>query len=112
MRLLVDHLRVHPVHRREVVHELALLLGHVRQHLALLVRGEEVREALLDERAELGVCARERCEVVGVCDLVGGGAGVAVGADAEGFGEEGVPPRDRAFVGAFELLAGLAAGGV
>ena len=41
VRLLVDHLRVHAVHRRDVVHELALLLGHVRQDLDLLVRREE-----------------------------------------------------------------------
>ena len=40
--------------------------------------------------------------------MVGAGAGVAVGADAEGFGEEGVAPRDGAFVGALRLLGGFA----
>ncbi len=108
MRLLVDHLRVDAVHDGEVVHEPALLLGHVWQHLALLLGDEEVREALLDERAELRVRTRERHELVRVRDLLQRAAALAVGGvDAERLREAGVVLCDRAFVGALQLLATL-----
>lgn len=79
MRLLVNHLCVHAVHRGEVMNELAARLGHVRQNLAALVRGDEVRERLLDELAELDVGARECLKVVGIVGLEGA---VALGTDA------------------------------
>ena len=41
MRFLVDHLRVHAVDGSEVVDKFALLLRHMRQDLAFLVRREE-----------------------------------------------------------------------
>ena len=93
--------------RRRGLHELALLLKHMRQHLALLLCREEVCKALLDERAELRVGTRERCDLVRVRGLLQrAAAGLTVGGvDAERFGEAGVALCNGAFVGAFELAA-------
>lgn len=100
MRLLVDHLRVHAVHRGEVVHEFAAGLGRVRQNLAALVRGGEVRERLLDEQAEFHVGACEALQVIRVGHLEGAPCRV----DTQGFGKTGVALGYSALVRALELL--------
>lgn len=89
MRLLIDHLRVHAVDGSKVVHKLALLLRHVGQDLHLLVRRKEaiydkcqrhaplgengldvLREALLNDTAELRVSPSESQELVAVGNLL------------------------------------------
>ena len=70
--------------------------------------GHALREALLDDGAELLVGPGEREKLVVVCDLLRT-AVRAIGIDTKSLGQACIALRDSTFVGALQLLAAFAA---
>ena len=65
-------------------------------------------KALLDDAAELCVCAGEREQLFSICDLLRATLR-AVRVDAKGLGQSCITLRDGALVGTLQLLGAFAA---